>query len=67
MVYYSNDNQSELPMILNSMAHTFLITSHYTLSIVYNVTAVRLIGGTSRALEGMKSKTITRRTLTGGK
>ena len=70
-VYYSNGNHTQAKQVPNNTNFTGTYTldnlTPYTEYSVY-VTAVRLIpADTGRALEGMKSEIITRRTLAGGK
>ena len=67
-VYYSNNNHDQSVQVVNDTTFdgTYTLTNliPYTIYSVY-VTAVRLIGGTVRPLEGMKSITVTGRTLAG--
>ena len=69
-VYYSNSSHSQSKQVMNDAningTYTLDGLTPYTEYSVY-VTAVRLIGNTGRQLEGMKSKTVTGRTLAGGK
>ena len=66
MHYYHSD-QSEITVNLTDFNGTYTLDGlrPYTEYSVY-VTAVRLIGDTGRPLEGMKSRTVTGRTLAGG-
>ena len=69
-VYYSNISHNQSKQVVNddnfNGAYTLDGLRPYTEYSVY-VTAVRLIGDTGRPLEGMKSRTVTGRTLAGGK
>ena len=67
--YYSNNNHDQSVKVASdtNFDGTYTLTNlmPYTMYSVY-VTAVRLIGDTSRPLEGMKSKVLIERTLAGG-
>ena len=70
-MYYSNKSHSLSKQIANDANYNGTYTLNnlrpYTVYTVY-VTAVRLIGGdASRPLEGVKSRTVTGKTLAGGK
>ena len=69
-MYYSNSSHSQSKQVVNddnfNGAYTLDGLRPFTEYSIY-VTAVRLIGGdTGRPLEGMKSRTVTGRTLAGG-
>ena len=68
-VYYNgySHSQSEQTINVTNFAGTYTLDNlrPYTVYSVY-VTAVRLIGDTGKLLEGMKSITLTERTLAGG-
>ena len=68
-VYYSNNNHDQSVQAVNNTnfdgTYTLNNLIPYTMYSVY-VTAVRLIEDTARPLEGMKSITVTGRTLAGG-
>ena len=68
-VYYSNNNHDQSVQVVNDTnfdgTYTLINLIPYTMYSVY-VTAVRLIGDTARPLEGIKSRTVTGRTLAGG-
>ena len=69
-VYYSNSSHSQSKQVVNDAhfngTYTLDGLTSYAEYSVY-VTAVRLIGDTGRPLEGMKSRTVTGRTLAGSK
>ena len=67
-VYYGHRNQPMRTVNVVNFVGTYTLDNltPYTEYSVY-VTAVRLIGDTSRPLEGNKSRTVTGRTLAGGK
>ena len=68
-MYYSNSSHSQSKQVVNDAnfngTYTLDNLRPYTEYSIY-VTTVRLIGDTGRPLEGMKSETVTRRTLSGG-
>ena len=66
-VYYGQRNQPMWTVNIVNFTDTYTL-DNLTPYTEYNVsvTAVRLIGGTSRPLEGNRSRTVTGRTLAGG-
>ena len=69
-MYYSNSSHSQSKQVVNDAnfndTYTLDNLRPYTEYSIY-VTAVRLIEDTDKLLEGMKSRTVTGRTLGGGK
>ena len=69
-MFYKENSFDQVEKVINVVNFTGTYTldnlTPYTEYSVY-VTAVRLIGDTSRVLEGMKTTTLTERTLAGSK